>query len=117
MAIRVQDLEFNLQTIAKSDIVRVLDVIPLYKFEGEKRSDVQSGWIYQCLEEISYNKFAVKVQDLTPAISPEALKAAEGPVYLSFVCFSAKFFYSRRTNNFELTASAMLAEAVPTGKK
>jgi hypothetical protein len=77
-----------------------------YDKETRKRTDRQVGILYEVvLDRNGYEKLSVKVGNLKPVISMEALQDANA-VRCTFKGFKARFYRDYKTNDYLLTASA-----------
>jgi len=92
--------------------VRLIDMTPLHGFENNVKT-AQIGYNFICLAEANgFEKVTVKVEGLNPPITPEQLAASKEPIYLIFIDFLGRFYFSDRTKNWELTCRASKVQVV-----
>lgn len=84
--------------------VRLIDITPLYGFENNVKTS-QIGYNLICLAEANgFEKVTVKLEGLSNLpITAEQLAASKESLYVSFVDFIGRFYFSDRTKNWELT--------------
>lgn len=92
--------------------VRLIDMTPLYGFENNIKTS-QIGYNFICLAEANgFEKVTVKVEGLNQPITTEQLMASKEPIYVSFVDFLGRFYFSDRTKSWELTCKASKVQVV-----
>lgn len=87
--------------------VRLIDITPLYGFENNVKTS-QIGHNLICLAEANgFEKVTVKLEGLSNLpITPEQLAASKESIYVSFIDFLGRFYFSDRTKSWELTCKA-----------
>ncbi|WP_313181652.1 hypothetical protein [Lacrimispora sp.] len=102
-------LSLNLSLLnGGSDSAILIGYSPIMEYDKEnrKRTDRQIGILYEVvLDRNGYEKLSVKVGDLKPAISMEALQDANA-VRCTFKGFNARFYKDFRSGEYRLTASS-----------
>lgn len=100
-------------TVFNASKVRAIGITPLHGYENNVKTS-QIGYNFQCLaEDNGFEKVTVKVEGLNNLpITAEQLAASKDPVYISFVDFFAKFYFSERSQNWELTCKASKVQLV-----
>jgi hypothetical protein len=103
MGIKPNNVTLTFEGIAKSDKGRLIGIRPLVDFNTK----VQIGFTYDILlEGNGFEKIQIKVENHPPLLTDEQLSEAKEPVYVICENFSAKFYMSDRTKNYELTCKA-----------
>ena len=61
--------------IFKDEIFLLLRITPLYDYEGEKRTDTISGYTYECVDTLDFQRVKVKIKgQKTPLMEDEKLQ-------------------------------------------
>jgi len=106
-------LAINEEAVFKSKQVRLIDITPLHGYENNVKTS-QIGFNMVCLAEANgFEKVTVKLEGLSNLpITPEQLASSKEPVYVSFIEFSAKYYFSNRSQSWELTCKASKVQVV-----
>lgn len=103
--IRLQNLEIPLTVITKGAKLICLEVAPTFSYENGKRTDSQIGTTYTVVETQNFEKFKVKVANLTPVLTQEQIDSSKERVYLTFENAIAKP-YRTQSGEYDLSISA-----------
>ncbi|MCZ8533541.1 hypothetical protein [Psychrobacillus psychrodurans] len=103
MSIKPNGVSLTFEGVAKSDKGRLIGIRPWVDFSTK----VQIGYTYEILlEGNGFEKIQVKVENHPAILTEEQLSEMKEPVYVICENFSAKFYMSDRTKNYELTCKA-----------
>ena len=109
--IRIEDMKFSLEQIAKSEALFLTGVSPIKEFVDGKATNRVLGFRYQCV--CPQNKFehiSIKVEEKTPSVSAEMIEE-NGTLKITPVNFEAKF-YRDKNGTYQLTAKADKIEVI-----
>lgn len=108
--IKLADINFTIDQIAKSDTVLVTALKELYRYdESGKRTDQLEGYRYTVVApDNKYAEFDVKTP--TATVTQEQLDAAKGGVIKAKVKGFSGRFYRTRTGDYAFTATAEALE-------
>lgn len=103
MSIRPNNVTLTFEGIANSDKGRLIGIRPLIDFNTK----AQTGFQYLVLlENAGYEKVTIKVENQPPLLTNDQILESKEPLYIVCDNFSAKFYMSDRTKNYELTCKA-----------
>lgn len=107
---KVNQVVLNLENLALENKARVIGVTQSYAYADGKKTEQTNGYAYECvLEKNGFEKISVKVSDFNQIITNEQIAEAKQPIYITFTDFAAKFYFSDRTKNWELSCKATRA--------
>ena len=107
---RLNQIELQLENIAKDSKVRILNVRPSYTYNDGVKSETVSGQTYECLLEMqNYEKVLIRTMEQAPVITQAEIDASPTPIYIQFKDFIGKFYFSNQTKNWELSCKASAA--------
>ena len=111
--IKIIDINFTIDQIAKSDIVLITAVRELFRYDASgKRTDELEGYRYNVVApENKYVEFDFKAP--TAAITQEQLDAAKGGgVKAKVKGFKGRFYFNSRIKDYAFTATAEAIEVL-----
>lgn len=83
----------------------LLKVEPYYTYENNKRTDKLAGYKYTVVEDKDFDKYVVKIQCATPAITQEQIDSTKQKMTVTFENASAKP-YRTQSGDYELSITA-----------
>lgn len=83
----------------------LVDIVPYYEYQDGKRTDNLQGYKFVVVEDKSYEKFAVKIPSIVPAITKEQMVASKEKIRVSFKNAIAKP-YKTYSGEYELSVTA-----------
>jgi len=111
--IKITDLKCNLLLIAHGEQLILTDCQPVKQFVDGKPTDTIVGYRYTIVApQNKYESFTVRIDQATPAITPDELEAKGGTVKCKLKGFEGKFFKNKQ-NEYQFTAKADSLEVLP----
>ncbi len=111
--IQIPELRFSLSQVAGGENVLATDVRPIKSFVDGKPTDTISGYRYTIVApQRKYQNFTVKVEQASPAITPEELEAKGGSVKCKIKGFEGRFYKDKNSNDYQFTAKAESVEVI-----
>ncbi len=110
-------INLNLENIAKSSSVRVIDVAPRFEFKDGERTDNHTGTTFTLIaENNAFEKFKISTSDTKDVVTKEQIEQGT-PIFLSFEGFVGKFYWNTRLNDWALSCKAEKAMVVKPATK
>lgn len=110
--IEITKFIFSLLQVAGSEQVLLTGCLPIKDFVDGKPTDKIIGYRYTLVApQNKYESFTVKVEQASPAISPEELEAKGGTVKVKIKGFQGRF-YRDRNKEYQFTAKAESVEVI-----
>lgn len=108
---KIEQVQFNLLQIAKSDYLLLVDILPVREFLDGQSTDKVIGYRYICVcPQNKFEKISIKVEESAPLLPPEELATA-GNIKVAPIHFEGKF-YKDRSGEYQFTAKAERLEVV-----
>ena len=101
----ISKLNIPLEIVTGGAELLLLGVAPVYQYTDNKRTDVIVGYRYEVVETGDYNKFGIKVNGNSPAVTSEQIEKAENRFRVTFEDCYAKP-YRLQSGNYDLSFTA-----------
>jgi hypothetical protein len=104
---KINQIQLGFKNVALEEKARLIGIRDTYEYQDGKLTDKKIGVTYVLLlEKQNFEKLTVKCNDINPIMTQEELDKASEPLYIGFVGFVGGFYYSNRTNTWEITCKA-----------
>lgn len=103
---QITKLEIPIPIIINGANLILLSVAPNYEYVDNKKTDNLLGYKYTVVEDITFEKFVVKVPSSTPVMTQEQIDTAKDRIYVTFNNAIAKPYRNTSTGNYDLSINA-----------